>query len=837
MQTNLRNSLSILALAITFFGCQPTRHVPAGKYLLKSDPSFKGGKELPQGELEDAILLSANRKIVVSRFYLGLYNIGATMVKDTSWFKRGLLKIDKVAKLHDQLSEALRTNIGEPPELLDNKQISDDSVSIRNVCFSHGFFHPEVTIVRDTLTNLWGKETGMAKVTYLVNPGIRYLIRHLDVEIRDTLAADSLLSEIGWEKSLLTEGGPYDQTLLIRERGRITDHLRNNGYFTFSPTLITYFVDTLTNDSGTLADESAGSRWMNVTMRIDSLPRSYTVSEIRLTIKSDGYDRRTEYKRSLTLRADRVTREEYARLNLTQKLLADSLKMTFIIDEDLVHRVNFNFLAARVHLSEGSPYSQENARMTQQRLQELGMLRFAAIKYEVRNSDSTIRVFLDLQMAPHYQVKAGMETFYNGLSSIGNNIPSIGGNIGVRNRNAFDRSEQLEAGISGSIGFYSAETDGSAFQSLFYGLGTQISMNIPGLVVPFRSKKDFSTLSPVTLLSGDAVLDSRREYNRIKFGTRASYRWNHFPFSSQAVSEFSPLTLEYIDTDTDSTFQADIVDKLPPAIRRDFERRISSRIQYSFTYQDYRTTRARPTSWSRFAIELGGNLPYLLDNIDFIRAGTGDTSTQDQLLAGRLFYGQYVKASAEIKYLIPFRNQSDLVFRVFIGGSVPFNGTPAVPRESRFFSGGPNSMRGWRSNTLGPGTLSLEDLAEENNEFSGNGLSLIAPGGEWIFEANAEYRFDLLPPYLELGVFTDVGNVWFHNSAQIIEQVGEKAVISPENLKLGWDAGLGLRFDFDLVIIRVDFGQQIFAPDIGWVITRTGVLRFPEPSIGVDYPF
>lgn len=825
-------------MVLVLSACHPTRYVPDGQYLLKSDPVVKGGKELPSGVLDDAVLLEANRKIAVSRFYLGLYNIGTNMLRDTSWLMRPLLTIDRVALLHDKVTNGLINGIGEPPALIDKNQVIEDSISLKNACFSNGFFHPEISIEVDTLTTLFGRETGMAKVSYQVDPGDRYLIQNLDLEVAGRLANDELEKRLGWENSLLVEEGPYDQSLLIKERSRITDYMRNHGYFTFSPTLISFFVDTLTNSTGTASDMRNGARWMNVQVLIDSLPKPYTVSEIQLIIKSDGSDRSGVNNALDTIRADQISPGDYQRLGLTPKLLSDTVELSFLINRELISRVNFNFLAARVHLEEGEPYSQSQARLTQKRLQELGMLRFAAIKYQVNNQDSSIRVFLDLQMAPHYQVKAGMETFYNGLASIGNNIPSIGGNIGVRNRNAFDRSELLEFGLSGSVGFYSAETEGSAFQSLFYGLGTQLSMNIPGLVIPFRSKRDFSALSPATLLSADVVLDQRQEYRRVNFGTKAAYRWNHLPFSTQSVSEFTPLTLEYIDTDTDSTFQVDIVDKLPPAISRDFEQRISSRLQYAYTYQDYKTTRAHATSWSRLAVEIGGNLPFLLDNFDFISRGTGDTSNSDQLLAGRLFYGQYVKASAEIKYLIPFRNKSDLVFRVFLGGSVPYNGTPAVPRESRFFSGGPGSMRGWRSNTLGPGTLSLEDLAAENTEFTGsNGLSLIAPGGEWIFEANAEYRFDLFPPYFELGLFTDVGNVWFHNSSQIIEQVGKEAVISPENLKFGWDVGLGLRFDFDIFIFRVDFGQQLFAPDIGWIISGEGFERLPEPSIGVDYPF
>ena len=837
MLTNLRKSLPACLICLLLAACQPTRHVPAGQHLLKKDPELRAGKGLPVSELENAIQLEANRKIVVSRVYLGFYNIGTSIQKDSSWVTRLLVKWKPMASTREAVVKALTQSIGEAPALVDPDLINADSTALRAVCLSHGFFHPEITIEKDTLRTLFGRDKKKAKVSYRVEPGLRYLIRNSELFIGGQPASDSARRVLDWQTSWIKEGESYDQAALIRERGRITDLLRNKGYFTAAPQLINFFVDTLTNATGDAAAGSGDIRYLKVSTLIDSLPKQFVISEVEVTIRPDASRSSVEYERTARIRPDRISKEARHNLGLNWRTLPDSLHLTLIVSEELIPQINIPFIAARIHLEEDSLYNQELARLTQQRLQELGMFRYAVLKFSLDEVKGTMTVSVELQMAPHYQLKAGMESFYNGFASTGNNLPSVGGNLSFRNRNAFGQSELLTAGLGGAIGFYSAETDGSAFQSLFYGLSTQAGLNVPGLVLPFAFRRDLSRLSPSTLMSADVVLDQRREFRRIKFGARTTYRLNHIPLSNLAVSEFSPLLLEYIDTQTDSTFQADIVDKLPPAIRRDFERRVSSRFLYTFTYQDYRSTRARPTSWSRFSFEVGGNLPYLLDNLSFIRSGTPDTSTQDQLLVGRLFYGQYLKASAEIKYNIPFRNKSDMVFRVFLGGAVPFNGSPTVPRESRFFSGGPSSMRGWRSNTLGPGTLLLEDLADENDAFAGNGLSLIAPGGEWMFEANAEYRFDLLPPYFELGLFTDIGNVWFHNSSATRAQLGDAAVISPENLRLGWDAGLGFRFDFEFVIFRVDFGQQLYAPDIGWVISSQGIQRFPEPSIAVDYPF
>ncbi|MEZ4686820.1 MAG: BamA/TamA family outer membrane protein [Bacteroidia bacterium] len=73
-----------------------------------------------------------------------------------------------------------------------------------------------------------------------------------------------------------------------------------------------------------------------------------------------------------------------------------------------------------------------------------------------------------------------------------------------------------------------------------------------------------------------------------------------------------------------------------------------------------------------------------------------------------------------------------------MGGSLPIAKTVVTPPESRFYSGGTSSMRGWLSRTLGPGTFPLEDIQDPNAAV--NLSSLFALGGEYILEANAEFR-------------------------------------------------------------------------------------------------
>ncbi|MEL6654038.1 MAG: BamA/TamA family outer membrane protein, partial [Bacteroidota bacterium] len=389
---------------------------------------------------------------------------------------------------------------------------------------------------------------------------------------------------------------------------------------------------------------------------------------------------------------------------------------------------------------------------------------------------------------------------------------------------------------AGNVGLYQSIEEGRD-RAPFYELAANTRLNFNRFLIPYSIKSDLSRFSPYTTLAANYRIESRLEFNRITTGAKLSYRWNHIPFSDQAVSQLTPIFVDLIDVRGISESFQEQIDNLPIIIQRDYERRFGSRMQYSFTYQNYGKTRTRPTYWYRAAAEIGGNLPWIMDILS--QGNNNDESINDNLLFNRIFYGQYLKASFENKWLFPVDPQSEVVVRAFMGGSYTYNNTPTVPYESRFFAGGTNSMRAWISNTLGPGRSSLSDFQSGEIEDDVN-LSLIAPGGEFILEANIEYRVDVWS-YLEMAFFTDAGNVWFHVAERTREQLGEASIITPENLALGWDAGLGFRFDFSFLILRFDLAQQLYAPDLerGWVLGNPAAAdqRRWQLNVGINYPF
>ena len=809
------------------WGCNAVRHLGSEDYLLHKDIKVSSEGKMKKSVLQAAIRTKPNRKIIVSRAFLHFYNFGKSLEKDSSWVKRAALKIPRVKKIFDKTVNWLQDGIGEPPVLLKLSDIRRDSINLYNSCFANGYLRPEISFRIDTIDNLWFHQR--ATINFDIKERRPYRIALVTYPVKDSAFREAY----DIHASYLKVNKNYDHDLLTRERARANNSLRNAGYFTFSQKLIHFEVDTALSVLGQNLDYIP----VEIKVIIDEIPPLFKVKHILISLRapSDGLNLENVFMD--TLRASQLSQETRTQLGLSQKKLHDSLNISFVVTATIIKKLNYNFIAKRIHLKEGAIYSLSAARLTQRHLQGLGMFQYAIINYEIVDS-TAINVKIDMQMASHYQFKAGVEAFSNDITT-STNLPSIGANFTLRNKNTFGRSERFDWNVGGNVGFYSAEANEAVFDKIFYELGTSFNIHFPRLLIPIIGPRNHRLFSPTTIFNSSIRQESLREYERLTTGANLSYRWNHNPFSQGTYSQLTPLAIDFISVDIkDSTFQ-ETVNGLPFSIQRDYEPRFSSRLSYSFTHSDYATTRIAGTSFLRLNFELGGNLPWLVDRLS--NSSGQDTSYTDNLIFNRFFYAQYFKASIEGKYYYPLNDKSELVLRGIAGFSRAYGNTINVPQESRFFSGGTSSMRGWQSNTLGPGTLKLSDFIDSTS----TNASLAAPGGEILMELNAELRFDIVS-YLEMALFTDLGNVWFNKRSQALpdsqetEGIPEAGIFKPENLKLGWDAGFGFRFDFSFLILRLDIGQQLFAPDQGWVVRKAfrrdnaSSTRF---NLGIGYPF
>lgn len=123
----------------------------------------------------------------------------------------------------------------------------------------------------------------------------------------------------------------------------------------------------------------------------------------------------------------------------------------------------------------------------------------------------------------------------------------------------------------------------------------------------------------------------------------------------------------------------------------------------------------------------------------------------------------------------------------------------SIPLNQKFYSGGSNSNRGWRTRELVPEQNKFE-LSEnpDPQEIEAVLVRNIIPGGFFILEGSLETR-NRIAGQFGSAFFIDYGNVWNHYSD-----------VQWNNIAVA--AGFGLRFYSDFAPFRIDFGFKVYDP-------------------------
>jgi outer membrane protein assembly factor BamA len=160
-----------------------------------------------------------------------------------------------------------------------------------------------------------------------------------------------------------------------------------------------------------------------------------------------------------------------------------------------------------------------------------------------------------------------------------------------------------------------------------------------------------------------------------------------------------------------------------------------------------------------------------------------------------------------------------------------------VPPDQRFYGGGPNSVRGYGLNELGPRVYIITDtLTTVDTIVAGQkvfrGVRTVPTGGNSVIVLNAELRVPspIFAQRMGLGLFVDVGRVW--------ERTG--GVMSLDSLRV--TPGVGVRITTPLGPVRVDAAYNGYPAERGPLLYQTStdsIIRI-RPTDGVsppdDYP-
>nr|WP_073094646.1 BamA/TamA family outer membrane protein [Cyclobacterium lianum] len=608
-----------------------------------------------------------------------------------------------------------------------------------------------------------------AEVTYLVEENEGYLIDSVFTKSDDP--AIYQLLERHQRTSLIRKGKKYTQADLTNERQRLEDLLKDNGYYTFSKSYIEYNVykDTLEKE-----------------VVIEQLIRKpddggnhqvYTIDSIIFTIASPN---------------DIIPDE---------KIQTEWDDVQFIMYQD---RYAEKIIRSRIFQKEGDVYSKNEVIETQRQLANLDVFRFVNISFDTL--DSRIRTRIFTRPNQKFQITNQLG------ASVTEQLPGPFFSHSLRNRNLFRGLEIFEFNFrAGLEGVASATTEGGVYRSR--ELSTSASIIYPQFLVPFNfgTLERFGRYNPRTRTLLGYSYVNRPEYVRDALNTILAYTWA----TRNLRHQFSVNLLDanLIRSNLDSLFQSrleelqDQGNNLINSFLPSYVSSISGQVIINFNqYGLYR--RSQASLWRLF-VESGGTTFNFID--------------PERLADRNLKYFQFLKFQSDFRRYIPLSNNSTFAYRLNLGLAKPYGISGGVlPYEKYFFAGGSTSIRAWQPRRLGPGSFTPE--VREDGTFDYR----FEQPGEILFEAMFEFRRKLFG-YFDGAFFIDAGNTWTFAVDPSREGTDFRFDRFYKELAVG--TGVGLRMDFEFLVLRLDMGIKAYDP------ARPEKERFILDNISFKQPF
>ena len=477
------------------------------------------------------------------------------------------------------------------------------------------------------------------------------------------------------------------------------------------------------------------------------------------------------------------------------------------------------FLRPRVvtdynHLHPGDLYCSRNVQDTYSSLARLSVLKYSNIRFdEVRLPGDSARVDAYIFLSKNKNKALSFEI--EGTNSAGD--LGAAASASFIHRNLFKGSETFTLKLRGAYEAVSG-LEGYA-NSNYVEYGVESSINFPEFMFPFLSsdfKRRVRATSEVSVKFNSQV---RPEFERTLASAAWSYRWSR---RGKATHRFDVLDINYVYMPYISGAFNDYLDRMDqvnPLLRHSYEDLFIVRMGYTYTYNSAggnAMKAAKSNSYSiRFNIEESGNLLYGFSRLVHKKPKYGDAY---QL--ANIDFAQYVKMDIDFAKNFVIDDRNSLVFHAGLGIACPYGNSRSLPFEKLYFSGGANSVRGWRVRTLGPGSYRGD----------GNTIDYVNHTGDIKLDLNIEYRTYLFWK-LNGAAFIDAGNVWNIRTQGTQTEGVFKFNRFYKQLAVAY--GLGIRFDLDFLILRFDGGMKAINP------MYTGKDRYPivSPDFKRDFAF
>ncbi|CAD0221240.1 BamA/TamA family outer membrane protein [Chryseobacterium sp. D764] len=642
----------------------------------------------------------------------------------------------------------LKYKVGEKPVLLGDVDREFNKDIIVNYSENKGYFNAKASY--DTVS-----KNKKAQVIYTVRPGSRYLIDGVKFQKDSTLVNQEIQSLTG--KTLLKNGRPFDLDVIKAERERIDNRLKERGFYYFHPDNIIVQADSTVSKNHKVE--------LNVKLK-DNTPdlatQQFSIDNVIVFPNYNIQDVK-DGKYSIPMNKDSLSKYAF-----------DDI---YVIDPQ--HKFKPKIFDRALYFKKGDLYNRSNHNLTLNRLISLGVFKF--VKNEFVVSDSLSHKFDAYYLLTPRQVQSlRLEALgrTNSANYAGSEL-----NLNWTHRNFFRGAEQFKAAIYGAFDF---QMGGAQNANNIFRAGTNVQLSIPRIVAPFRfhSSSEFVPRTNITL--GYEFQNRTQYYTLNNFTGSFGYVWKE---NARKEHDLKVIDITLVSP-ANVTEEYKVKSDGNPAMKRVVDKQLIFGPTYSYTYTNTMLPRTN-TFYYKGTLDLAGNITGLVTGADVKK-------DKEKKIFG-IPFSQYVKIENDLRFYHKFTEKSSLATR-FIGGiAYPYGNSEFIPFSKQFFSGGSNSIRAFRARTLGPGSFDPRTI-DPGTYFD--------QSGDVKLELNAEYRANLYK-FLNAAVFVDAGNIWLLHD----DPTRPGAKFSKDFLnEIAVGAGVGLRLDFSILILRLDLAMPLRVP-------------------------
>ncbi|MEM1320625.1 MAG: BamA/TamA family outer membrane protein [Bacteroidota bacterium] len=695
--------------------------------------------------------------------------------------------------------------LGQEPVIYDEKFRTQMERLLENKAINNGFFFSEVSSELKTR----GRKV---KVKYEVKLRTPYTLSTYSNEVSTPVIKakiDSLRS-----KSLVKVGTPYQLEVLKKERQRLASVLKQSGYYFFTEDDLKFRADT-TQVKGEIQLALQLKQTVDANHLIPQRIRNIWVyPDMNVKDNQQGEPDTLDYE--------------------GLKIVARQLPLR---PTTLREAITFQI---------GQLYSAETHQSTLQKLAFLNNHQFIDIQFfPLPGQEGLLNVVIRLTPRKRNAIEGSLGFALKSSLYFGPEIT-----LSYLDRNLFGGAEQLRISTTLNYNIPLIDTIASNQQQEL-----SIALTKPGLLLPFRSRlaaseaisstkftltferdqiriplvgiEDFLEVEGFNELLGRLQVDSTFApafvQNDVNFSL--SYQWRKRKYTSH---ELTPVELNWLRPNYEVGELRDLILVLinvdntnaggDDQLLLNLENMLIFKPSYTLLYDGRAQARRAGNFYSRSKIGVLGN----------------KLLSSDNLIPSELIESQFLRLEQDVRHFWKFSKDQSLGLRLAANVSIPFRDEVILPFFDLYSTGGPNSNRAFQPREVGPGST---EPTERIFFFTGTGDILI--------ESNLEWRPKIGKSF-ELGLFVDAGNVWLFQGG----------VNNNELAKFRWNnfykqlavgTGLGLRYDFDILLLRLDLAFPLTKPwlpegqrwvldqfDLGSAAWRSENLRF---NLAFGYPF